>query len=127
MKPGRKAQTLTERELPIMKALWEHGPMFVREIVETYPEPRPHQNTVATLVKILEEKGHVTHEAVGNSHRFQAVTPQRELRNRSLRTVINDFFGNSYKSVVSALVEEEKISVDELRDIIRMIEEKSKR
>lgn len=124
MKSGRKPQILTERELPIMKALWERGPLFVREIVETYAEPRPHQNTVATLVKILEEKGHVTHENVGNYHRYMAVTPQKELRNRSLLGVISNFFDNSYKAVVSALAEEEKISADELREIIRMIEKK---
>ena len=126
MKAGRKPQSLTERELPIMKALWEHGPLFVREIVERYDEPKPHQNTVATLVKILEEKGHVAHEAIGNSFRYYAITPQKEFRERSMRNIIGDFFGNSYKNVVSALIEEEKISIDELREIIDIVERKNK-
>lgn len=57
MKSGRKKQVLTEKESFIMNMLWEHGPLFVRELVELYPEPRPHFNTVATTVRILEKKG----------------------------------------------------------------------
>lgn len=109
-----------------MKALWERGPLFVREILAGYPEPKPHQNTVATLVKILEEKGHVGHEVVGNSHRYYAVTPRSVVCERSLMEVIGNFFNNSYKSVVSALVADEKISVDELKEIIRIVEERNK-
>ncbi len=81
MKAGRKPNPLlTEKEMMVMKMLWEHGPLFVREMLTYYPEPKPHFNTVSTLVRILEEKGRV--------------------------------------------VEEEKISVDELKEIIRMVEEK---
>lgn len=54
MKAGRKPQILTEKELVIMRMLWEHGPMFVREMLEIYPEPKPHFNTVSTIVRILE-------------------------------------------------------------------------
>lgn len=124
MKAGRKRQVLTEKESVIMRMLWEHGPMFVREMVELYPEPRPHFNTVSTLVRILEEKGYVAHEVVGNSHRFYAVARMEEFRDRSLGDVIRDYFNNSYKSAVSALAQEEKISVEELREIIDLIESK---
>lgn len=108
-----------------MKALWANGPMLVRQILECYPEPRPHQNTVATLVKILEEKGHVGHEVIGNSHRYYAITPKETVRERSLSALIGDFFDNSYKSVVSSLVGDEKLSVDELKEIIEMIEKRN--
>ncbi|MBD5224909.1 MAG: BlaI/MecI/CopY family transcriptional regulator [Bacteroidales bacterium] len=124
MKPGRKRQILTEKETPIMQMLWERGPMFVREMVELYPEPRPHFNTVSTLVRILEEKGYVGHEKLGNSHRFFAIAPKSDFSRRSLTEVIRDYFNNSYKSAVSALAEEEKISVEELREIIELIESK---
>lgn len=107
-----------------MQMLWEHGPMFVREMVELYPEPRPHFNTVATLVRILEEKGYVGHEKLGNSHRFFAIAKKSDFSGRSLADVIRDYFNNSYKSAVSALVEDEKISVDELREIIEFVESK---
>lgn len=99
--------------------------MFVREMLDRYPEPRPHFNTVATLVRILEEKGYVTHEVLGGSHRFQAVAKKNDFRDRSLAEIIRDYFDNSYKSAVSALAEEEKISVAELREIIDLIESKN--
>lgn len=124
MKAGRKRQMLTEKEAAIMQLLWNHGPMFVREMLELYPEPKPHFNTVATTVRILEEKGYVSHEVVGNSHRFYAVAARDDFRSRSLSEVIRNYFDNSYKSAVSALIEEEKISVDELREIIDLIESK---
>lgn len=125
MKDGRKRQTLTEKESIIMHMLWEHGPMFVREMVELYPEPRPHVNTVATLVRILEDKGYVSHEVLGTSHRFFAVAKKNDFRDRSIARIIRDYFDNSYKSAVSALAEEEKISVEELREIIDLIESKN--
>lgn len=125
MKAGRKRQALTEKEIPIMHMLWKRGPMFVREIVEGYSEPRPHFNTVSTQVRILEDKGYVGHEVLGGSHRFYAIALKEEFRNRSLSEVIRDYFDNSYKNVVSALAQEEKISVDELKEIIELIEQKN--
>ncbi|MDE6280077.1 MAG: BlaI/MecI/CopY family transcriptional regulator [Paramuribaculum sp.] len=122
MKAGRKRQTLTEKEAEIMKMLWERGPMFVREMVEHFDEPRPHFNTVSTQVRILEDKGYVAHEVLGNSHRFYAVALREDFRNNSLAIVIRDYFDNSYKNVVSALASEEKISVEELREIIELME-----
>ncbi len=126
MKAGRKRQVLTEKESVIMNMLWDNGPMFVREMLELYPEPRPHFNTVSTLVRILEGKGYVSHEVVGNSHRFQAIVPKNSFQERGIAEVIKNYFNNSYKSAVSALVEDEKLSVDDLREIIEYIESKQK-
>lgn len=127
MKAGRKRQVLTEKESVIMNMLWTEGPLFVREMVERYPEPRPHFNTVATTVRILEDKGYVAHDVLGGSHRFRAVAEKNDFRDRSLAEVIRNYFDNSYKSAVSALAEEEKISVEELREIIDLIESKNTR
>lgn len=124
-RPGRKPVALTEKEMAVMKILWTHGPMFVREMLEYYPEPRPHFNTVSTTVRILEDKGHIGHEVIGSSHRYHAVTRQEQFRDRSFRDLVANFFNNSYKSAVSALVEEEKISVEELRQILDLVERRS--
>ncbi|MDE6160110.1 MAG: BlaI/MecI/CopY family transcriptional regulator [Muribaculaceae bacterium] len=121
-----KTPKLTEKETQIMSMLWEHGPMFVREMLEHYDEPRPHFNTVSTTVRILEDKGYVGHTAVGASHRYYAAVPASEFRGRSLAQVVKSYFNNSYTSAVSALVEEEKISVDELRRIIDMVEQRNR-
>ena len=127
MKAGRKQNILTEKEAFIMNALWNNGPMFVREILALYPEPQPHFNTVATTVRILENKGYVAHEEIGSSHRFYAIARKEDFREKTLADVIRNYFGNSYKNVVSALAEEEKVSADDLREILSMIESKSSR
>lgn len=121
-----KVCKLTEKEAYIMNLLWEHGPMFVRQMLEFYDDPRPHFNTVSTTVRILEDKGYVAHEAVGGSYRYQAVARPDDFRERSMAAVVKSYFNNSYKLAVSALVEEEKISVEELRELIDMIESKKK-
>ena len=114
---------LTEKESEIMALLWREGPLSVRQMLEFYPEPKPHFNTVSTTVRILEDKGYVSHEAAGNAFRYFAVADMDDYRDKSLSQLVQNFFNNSYKSAVSALVKEEKLSVEELREIIRMIEQ----
>ena len=117
---------LTERESEIMTMLWEQGPLFVREMLAGYPDPKPHVNTVSTTVRILEEKGYVAHEAIGGSHRYYAIAEAADFAGRSLAQVIRSYFRGSASAAVSALVEEEKITVDELRKIIEMVENRNK-
>lgn len=125
MKAGRKKQLLTEKEAELMNLLWERGPLFVREMVDLYPEPKPHFNTVSTTIRILEGKGYVGHEVLGNSHRFFATADKSEFRSKSLTEVIRNYFGNSYKVAVSSLIEEEKISIEEIKEILDIIEKKT--
>ncbi|MDE6547497.1 MAG: BlaI/MecI/CopY family transcriptional regulator, partial [Muribaculaceae bacterium] len=122
---GRKKQMLTEKEAELMNMLWEKGPLFVRQMVDLYPDPKPHFNTVATTIRILETKGYVGHEVLGNSHRFFAIADKSEFRSKSIGDVIRNFFGNSYKLAISSLIEEEKISVDEVKEILKIIEQKN--
>lgn len=124
---GRKKQVLTEKEAEIMHLLWKHGALSVREMLAHYPEPRPHFSTVSTLVRILEDKGYVGHEVTPAAFRYFAAKPMKEFREKSFSDLVKNYFNSSYTSAVSALVEEEKISVDELRGIIDMIENKNKK
>lgn len=95
--------------------------MFVREVVAAYPEPRPHFNTISTQIRILEDKGFVSHNVVGGAYQYYAIVGREQFIERSFSEIVGSFFNNSYKSAVSALVEEEKISIDELRQIIEMV------
>lgn len=113
---------LSPKEEEIMSCFWEHGPLFVREVVEMMPEPKPHFNTVSTFVRSLESKGWLTHEQMGNSYRYAPAVDVDEYRDRSLRGFIDRFFGRSYLNVVSSLVKDEKISTDELRELIERVE-----
>lgn len=114
---------LTGKEEQIMQVIWREGPLFVKEIRAGLPAPRPHYNTVATVVRILEEKGFVGHETFGNTHRFFAKVTREAYRAQYLGKVLEDYFDNSYKKLVSFFARSEKISPDELREIIKLIEQ----
>ncbi len=106
-----------------MKILWSEGALTVRQILEHYDDPKPHFNTVSTTVRILEEKGFVGHEEIHGGYKYHAIASIDDFRKKSMAEVVRSFFGNSYKSVVSALVSDEKITADELREILKMIDE----
>ncbi len=115
---------LTAKEEEIMGYFWEKGPLFVKELQAFYAEPRPHFNTLSTIVRGLEEKGFLGHEVYGNTYRYHALISREDFSNSALRGVINKYFGNSYLNVVSSLVQEEKLSVEDLKELIRMVEGK---
>lgn len=119
----KKMKKLTAKEKEIMDMLWQHGPMFVRDMLKLYPEPKPHFNTVSTQVRILESNGYVSHEAFGNSYRYKAAVTEEAYGKNTLADVIKNYFDNSYLSAVSAFVKEKKISVEELRELIEQIEQ----
>lgn len=114
---------LTERETEIMEMLWDNGPLLVREMLARYPDPKPHVNTVSTTVRILESKGYVGHEPEGGSFRYHAIAMPDDFAGRSLAQVIKSYFRGSASAAVSALVKDEKISVEELKQIIDMVEQ----
>lgn len=107
-----------------MNLFWEHGAMFVRELLSHYTPPLPHINTLSTIVRGLEEKKFIAHNSFGNNHQYYASCTKEEYRNLSLKGVINKYFENSTISAVSALVENEELSLEELRELITLIENK---
>ena len=119
MKNNRK---LTVKEEEIMEFFWEKGPLYVKELVMFYDEPRPHFNTVSTIVRILESKDFVSHEAFGNTYRYFPLLSRAEFHKETLGNVVSKYFNNSYMNIVSSLVEEEKISLDELKELIANVQ-----
>ncbi len=105
-----------------MEQFWENGSMFVRELLERLPEPRPHFNTISTFVRALEETGFVGHEQSGNTFRYFARMSRDDFQQKTLLGLVGKYFNNSYLGVVSTLVKEEKISFDELKQLIREVE-----
>jgi predicted transcriptional regulator len=119
-------KALSTREEEIMGFFWEKGPLFVKEIVGFYDEPRPHFNTLSTFVRALEEKGYLSHRAFGNTYQYYAVVSRDEFKKKTLKSVISKYFNNSYLGVVSSLVKEEEISLSELKELIREVENANK-
>ncbi|OKY85582.1 MAG: transcriptional regulator [Bacteroidales bacterium 52_46] len=125
-KPTPKDQ-LTDKEEELMRLLWEHGPMFVSNLLELYPEPKPHFNTVSTVIRRLEAKGFVAHNEISGSFQYYPVAKMETFRSRSLGRIIKSYFKGSYYGAVSTLVAEEKITADELRELLDLVEQKSKK
>lgn len=125
-KPTPKDQ-LTDKEEELMRLLWEHGPMFVSNLLELYPEPKPHFNTVSTVIRRLEAKGFVAHSEISGSFQYYPVAKMETFRSRSLGRIIKSYFKGSYYGAVSTLVAEEKITADELRELLDLVEQKSKK
>lgn len=118
---------LTSKEEEIMGFFWKKGPLFVKDILAFYDEPKPHFNTLSTIVRGLEEKGFLLHNAFGNTYQYYAAVSEEEFRKGTLKNVISKYFGNSYLSVVSSLVKEEDISLDDLKKLITEVEKAHKR
>lgn len=118
-------QKLTNKEEEIMMILWKLKKAFVKEIQAEITEDQPHYNTLSTIVRNLEEKGYVGHNAFGNTHQYFPVIAIEDYRKGFMKTAIDNYFNSSYKSMVSFFAKEEKISADELREILSMIENKN--
>ena len=116
-------QKLTNKEEEIMHVLWKLEKAFVKEVMAEMPD-EPHYNTLSTIIRNLEEKGFVSHNAFGNTHQYFPVVSKADYRKRFMSTAIDTYFNSSYKNMVSHFAKEEKISADELREILAMIESK---
>ena len=113
---------LTKKEEEIMNLFWDMGAMFVKELLEHYDEPKPHFNTLSTMVRTLEANGYLSHKAYGNSYQYYPIVTREEYAGSSFKGIISSYFNNSYLSAVSTLVKEEKITIEELKGLIEQIE-----
>ena len=114
---------LTAKEEEIMGFFWEKGPMFVKQLLGYYDEPKPHFNTLSTIVRGLEEKGFLNHHIYGNTYQYYASVTEEEYSKGTLKNVVAKYFNNSYLGAISSLVKEEEISVDELKLLIQEVEQ----
>ncbi|NJM79622.1 MAG: BlaI/MecI/CopY family transcriptional regulator [Flavobacterium sp.] len=117
-------QKLTNKEEEIMQILWKLKKAFVKDILEEITEDKPHYNTLSTIVRNLEEKGYVGYTAYGKTHQYFPIVSLENYRKKFMNTAIDTYFNSSYKNLVSFFAEEEKISADELREILKIIEKK---
>lgn len=114
---------LTRKEEEVMKILWKMGKAFVKDIVEQYDEPKPHYNTVSSLVRLLQEKGIVGFTQYGNTYEYFPLMTKEEYRRTFMKQVVSDYFDNSYKSAVAFFVKEKGLSPAELEELVKMIKE----
>ena len=113
---------LTNREEEIMEVFWEKGSMYVKDVIDLLTGPKPHYNTISTIIRGLEDKGFVAHEQFGNTHRYFAIISREEFSKNSIKNLVSKYFNTSYASVVSMFVEEQNISTEEIQELIRQVE-----
>jgi len=114
-------QKLAKREEQIMQACWQLENAFIKEIIQEMPDPKPHYNTIATMVKILEDKGFLSHESVGNVFRYFPVITKEQYQKHAMTDIVNQYFDNSYPNMLMFFAKEQKISEEELNEIVNLI------
>ncbi|MBS1615264.1 MAG: BlaI/MecI/CopY family transcriptional regulator [Bacteroidetes bacterium] len=115
---------LTKAEERVMKAVWQKEPALVRELIAVLPDPKPHPNTINTILKILAEKGYVRAEQVGNAYRYQSLISQESFSRKTLSLIAKNYFNGSFASIVSCFIADKKLDIVELEEILKTLKQK---
>ena len=116
--------TLTAKEEELMNIFWKKGEMCIRDLVNSLPEPRPSYTAVSTQVSFLESKGFLTRRPIANTFIYEVRISEKEYRGKTISGIVERYYNNSFASVVSQFLEDEKLDVNELKEIIAQIEGK---
>ena len=114
-------EKLTKREDQIMQIIWKLEKAFIRDVIEQLPEPKPHYNSVATIIKILVKKGVLKSELLGNTHQYSPVVKFDTYRDANLTDIKKKYFGNSFPKMMAYFAKEEHLSEKELAELIAII------
>ncbi|MGV3706825.1 MAG: BlaI/MecI/CopY family transcriptional regulator [Arcticibacter sp.] len=112
---------LTKAEEQIMQVLWDIGKGFVKDVIGQLPEPKPAYNTVSTIIRILETKGFIDHEAFGKSHRYYPLVSKEDYKSFATGKLLSNYFSNSVENMFSFFVKEKKIDLKEADEILKLI------
>ena len=115
---------LAKREEQIMQVFWDLNKAFIKEIIPHLPEPQPHYNSVATIVKILEEKGFLDHETIGNVYNYYPIISREEYQKHAMKDIVSQYFDNSYPRMLAYFAKQQNLSEAELNEILEMIKTK---
>jgi BlaI family transcriptional regulator, penicillinase repressor len=119
-------EKLTLQEEEAMIAIWQVGRGFIKDFLDGIPEPKPPYTTLASTVKNLERKGYVVSEKFANANRYSARIKEADYKKRFMNGFVNNYFQNSYKELVTFFAKNKKISANELKEIIQLIEHTEK-
>lgn len=115
-------EKLSLQEEEVMLYIWELGECYVKDVLSKFPVPSPPYTTVASIVKNLERKKYITSKRYGNTYQYTAAIKESEYKKKFMSAVVKNYFDNSYKELVTFFAKDQKISSDELKDIIDLIE-----
>ena len=112
---------LTKAEEQVMLVLWKLGKGFLKDIIEQTPEPKPHSNTIATLLKILVEKGYVEYEVQGRNNCYQPRISKTDYGKKSAQQLVKGYFEGSAAKLLSHFVNDNKLSQEDLEALLQQI------
>lgn len=113
---------LTKKEENIMQYFWRYGDLKVSEILDRFPDPKPAQTTISTIVRILEQKKFLTHEKEGRGYRYKAIVSAENYREHTLNNLISDYFNNNHMQLVSLFVKRNDIHEKDLLQLLEQLE-----
>lgn len=119
-------KTLTKAEEQIMQVIWKIKEGFIREIIEAMPSPKPHQNTVSTLLKILSEKDFVGIKIFGRQHQYYPLISKDAYSKATMKILVKSYFGGSFSDAVSFMVKENNISLEDLETLLQQLKKSKK-
>ena len=114
---------LTKAEEQVMLILWEIKEGIVKDVIDKMDPPKPAYNTVSTVIRVLETKGFIDHKAVGNTYIYFPTITEEQYKHFAFDKVMNNYFENNYQSLVSFLVKEKNMDLQELDDLIALAEQ----
>ena len=114
---------LTRAEEQIMQILWRLEKAFVKEIIECMDNPKPAYNTVSTIIRILEKKHFVSYISFGKTHQYYPLVQRSEYKSSKLKTMVEGYFNQSYKNLVSFFSKQENLSLEEMQEIKQLMED----
>lgn len=114
-------KTLTKAEEDVMQIVWNLNGGFLRDIVNEFGKPQPHHNTVATILKILVEKEYIGIEVFGRTHRYYPLVEKDQYSKGSVRQLVNKYFDGSFSNIVSSMVKENELSVEDLELLLKQL------
>ncbi len=119
-------KTLTKAEEQVMQVMWKIKEGFIRDIMDALPPPRPHQNTIATIIKILVDKEFVGVQVFGRQHQYYPLIGKDAYSKATMKTLVKSYFGGSFSDAVSFMVKENNISLEDLETLLQQLKKSKK-
>lgn len=119
--------SLSKSEEQLMEIIWKGGNIFMKEIIDNYPEPKPASTTIATLLKRMQDKGFVGYKLFGNSRQYHPLIKKEEYFSKHVNGIIKDFFGDSALQFASFFAKTSNLSAEELEDLKRIVDQEIKK
>ena len=118
---------LSKSEEQLMELIWKHGKVFMKDLLESYPEPKPATTTIATLLKRMQDKGFVAFTLYGNSRQYYPLVDKAAYFSRHVKGIIKSYFDDSPMQFASFFTRSTNLTTSELEELRRIVDHEIKR